>query len=112
MDNDVSAVLKRSAKNRGGEGVVDDERNAVCVSYFCEFLDIENGESRVSESLAENCLGIGLESLLYLVLGSVSVNEDALDAELLEGVCEEVYSTAVDSSGRDEAVAGFEDIEQ
>ena len=98
VDNDIRTVLKGSAKDRGGEGVVDDEGHLVLVSYLGEFLDIENRECGIGESLAENSLCVGLECSSYILLGSVCIYEDALDAQLLECICKEVDSTAVDCS--------------
>ena len=105
VNNDISAELERSAKYRCRECIIDDERNTVLVCDLCELLNVEDAQCRICESFTENSLCVRLECFLYLLLGSVGINENALDAQLFESESEKVDSSAVDSSGRDEAVA-------
>ena len=63
MSYDVAAPLERTAVNGCCECVVDDERYAVIVSELGELLNIENINSRISDSLTEYALCVGLEVL-------------------------------------------------
>ena len=112
VDNNVSAPLDRTAKVRCCERVVDDKRNTVVVSYLCKLFDIKNSKCGVCQSLAEHSLGVWLERSPYLLLGSVCVNENALDTQLLERVGEQVDRSAVDSRSRDKAIACLQNVEK
>ena len=77
-----------------------------------QFFKIKHSKGGICDSLPENRLGIGLEGGSYFLLGGFGVHEDALDAQLFQGIGEEVDGAAVDGGGGNEAVAGLKDIQQ
>ena len=74
-------------------------------------LYIEDVATRVRDGLAEETLGILLETCLYLGIIPIRIDEGALYAELLHGYAEEVEGAAIDGVGGDEVVACLTDIE-
>ena len=111
VDDDIRTELKRTAENRGGEGVVDDQRDAHVVRDVGKALDVKHGQRRIGDRLTEYQLGIRLECRLDLLVGGILVDVDALDTELLEGIREQVDSAAVDFRRADEGVACLADIQ-
>ena len=104
MYNDVSTVLDRTDEVRSAEGVVDDERQAVLVRDLSDLLDVRNVGVRVAEGLDVDSLGVVLDRALELC-EVVRVNEGGLDAELGQGVREQVVAAAVDGLLRYDVVA-------
>jgi hypothetical protein len=74
VHDDVGTVLQRTDEVRGGDGVVDDERDACPVSDSRDPLDVEDVALRVADGLAEERLGVGPNGRaprVKVVLGSV-----------------------------------------
>ncbi len=111
MDNDVCSVLDRTTEYGCGECIVNDKRNIVLVCYLGKLLYVEYCECRICKSFTENSLSIRLECRSDLILSRIGINEDTLDAKLLECYGKEIYRTAIDSCSRNEAVACLTDIE-
>ena len=65
------------------------------MSGLCPQLNVKYGESGVCDSLAENTLGVGLESGIQLFFGGIYIYPDALNAHFFEGEAEKVDSSAV-----------------
>src|SRR5688500_11349643 len=49
VNNNVGAVVDRPAEIRGGERVVDNERNVVLVGDVCNRLDVEDVAARIAD---------------------------------------------------------------
>jgi hypothetical protein len=79
VDHDVCTPIDGPAQIGGGEGVVDDERDAVLVGEAGVELDVEDVGSGVADSLAEQGLGLWCDRLLHLV-GITEVDEGDIDA--------------------------------
>src|SRR5208283_467104 len=60
MENDVSAMLEGSEKNRGRDRVIYDQRNAVPVRYRCEGFDVAQISGRIADALAVDRARIGI----------------------------------------------------
>ena len=112
MRHDVGAPLDRTAHDRRGERVVDDQGHAVRMRGVGETLDIEHVERGVGDRLAEDRLGVGLERRLELLVSAVGGHERALDAHALHGVRDEVVRAAVDGGARHHVISLAQDVEQ
>ena len=106
MDNDVCAVLDRAEQVRSREGRVDDQRDLVVMSDLCDRFDVDQVGVGVAQRFNEDRLGVGLDGFRK-VLDVVGVYEGRGDAELGEGVCEEVIGSAVDRLSGNDVVAGL-----
>jgi hypothetical protein len=58
VNNDVCSVLDRTYQIRGCKGIINYQRNLVCVCNVCESLDVYNIGVRVSKGLYMDCLGV------------------------------------------------------
>ena len=77
-----------------------------------ELLNVQHGQGRVCNGLAEDGLGVGAEGGVQLLLGAQRVHEGGLDAHLLHGDGDEVEGAAVNGAGRNDMIPGFADVEQ
>ena len=109
--HDVRSPLDGTAVNGRGERVVDDQGHAVGMGRRSETLDIENGERRVGDCLAEHALSVRSKRRLKLLLGSVGGYEGALDAHAVHGVGEQVVAAAVNRGARHHMVTVTRDVE-
>ena len=96
MGYDVAAEVERTAENRSGECVVDDERYAVLVGDLRELGDIQDDPGRIRDSFTEHALRIRTERLLYLRRGGIWIHEREFDSNLLERDSKEIERAAVD----------------
>ena len=111
MRNDISTPFEWPAHDRSGEGVVDDQRNAMGMGCICELLDIEHRESRICYRLAEHGFGVGLESCIELFGGAVGAHERELDAHFGHRNCEKVICASIYRIGCDDVVACGSNVE-
>ncbi len=89
-----------------GGGVVDDEGQAVLVGDGGELVDVDDVELGVAEGLGVDGAGFGVDGGAQA--GEVvGVDEADGDAELGQGVVEEVVGAAVERGGGDDLVAGL-----
>ena len=109
--HDVRAPFKRAAVDGGCKGVVYDERHAVAVSDFCEFLNVEHLNGGVCDSLAEYELGVRPERSLKLLLGAVGGDKGEVDAHLSHCDSKEIICAAVYGGGGYHMVAAGGDVE-
>ena len=106
----ICAEFERTAVYGGREGIINYQRNAVLMCGIRKSFYIENGKSRVCDSLTEHRLGIRLECLFKLLVGAVRCEEGEVDAHALHGHGEEIEAAAVDGGGADDMVAAAGDI--
>ena len=111
MSHDVATPFERTAVDRSGKGVIDDERHAMLVSHLGKTLDVEHAAARVGDGLAKETLGVLLETSLDLLVWPFRIDISTFDAELLHRHTKEVVGAAVDIVGCDEVVASLTDIE-
>ena len=111
VGHDVGSPFKRTAVDRGGKGVVHDERHPVLMGDAGKLLDVEYGTARVADGFAKHHLGVRAESLLNLLLAGIRVYEGALDAQLLQGNAEEVEGATVNLVRGNDVVARLADVE-
>ena len=96
VGHDVGTPLEGAAVDGRGKGVVHDEGHTVAVGDAGKLLDVEHLAAGVRDSLAEEALRVGAESLLYLLLRSILIDEGHLYAELLHRHAEEVVGATID----------------
>ena len=111
MGHDIRSPFDRTAVNRGGKCVVDDERNTVRVRGFGETLDVKYHKGRVGDGLAEYSLGIGTECLLQFLITAVGINECKFYPHLPHCDVEKIVGAAVYSGSAHNMVAAGSDIE-
>ena len=95
MYHDISTILNRTNQVRSTKGVIDYQRQAVLVGNLCHCLNIRNIAVRIAESFQIYCLGVRLDSGLYL-LQVVGIHKGSLDAIARQGMCQQVEAAAVD----------------
>ena len=95
VHDDVGAVRQRVDQVGAGDGVVDDERDAVGVGHAGDTLDVEHVVARVADGLAVERLGVRTNSGLPLRKIVRIVNERYGNAHLWERVVQQVVRTAV-----------------
>ena len=81
------------------------------VGSLGKLLNVQDGEGGVGDGLAEDCLGVGPESGVELLLGALGVHKGELNAHTLHGDGEQVKGAAVDGGGGDHVVAAAGDVE-
>ena len=111
VGDDISAPLKGPAVHRGGKGVVHNERHPVGVGRLGKFLDVQHGEGRIGDGLAEHRPGLGPEGCVQLLLGAIRVHKGEVNAHPLHGDGKEVVGAAVDGGGADHVLPAGDDVE-
>ena len=111
MSYDVSSPFKRTAIDRSGKSIVNNQWNTIFVGDAGKLLDIKNGTSRVADGFAEDNLGVRTECFLDFFLAIVRIDEGAFYAEFLECYTEEVEGATINLIGSHDMVASFADIE-
>ena len=101
----VRAPFEGTAEVGRGEGVVQDEGEAVPVRDPGPAFHVKDGEGGVRQRLAEDSLGVRADGRLDFLVGGIRVDPRELDAQLLERHAEEVDRAAVDLRARDDVVA-------
>ena len=109
--HDVRAPLERAAVDGRGKRVVHDQRHAVSVRGGGKFFDVEHGQRRVCDRLAEDELRIRAEGRVQLLRRAVRVDKRDIHAHALHRHGEEVVAPAVDARRGDDMVAARGDIE-
>ena len=111
VGHDIRAPLERTTHHRRREGIVDDQGHAVCVRRGGEALDVEHGERRVGDSLAEDELGVGAKCCLELLIRAVRRHKGTGEAHATHGVGEKVVGAAVDGRARHHVIASGSQVE-
>ena len=112
VGHDVRAPLKGAAVDRRGEGVVHDQRHTVGVSSLGKLLNVQHGQGRVCDGLAQHHLGVGPECGVQFFLGAQRVHKGGIDSHLLHGDGDQVEGASVDGAGGHDVVPCLADIEQ
>ena len=112
MDHDIGAPFDRTAVDRGREGIVHDQRDAVRMGGFREFLDVQHGESRICDGLPEDSAGILAEGGVQLLLRAVRRDKACADAHLFHGHGDQIEAPSVDAGGCHDMSAAFADVEE
>src|ERR1700733_10289622 len=111
MHHDVGAVLDRPAEIRGGERIVDDQRQTRLMRDIGDSLDIDDHAPWVGEVLDEDRLALWRERLAE-VLRLRRIDEMAGPAELFEGETELGERAAIKVARGDELVARLHEGEE
>ena len=111
MGNDIRTPFDGTAVDGGCKGVVNNQRNAMCVCSICETLDIQNTQGGVCDGFAKDCLCIGFECRCKFFLCAVGRNEGEIDAHFLHGYREKVKCAAVDGGGCNDMIPAICNIE-
>ena len=69
VGHDIRAPRKGAAVHRRGEGIIHNEGHAVGMGSLGELLNVQHGQGRVCNGLAEDGLGVGAEGGVQLLLG-------------------------------------------
>ena len=106
VHHDVCAVLDGTDEVRSAEGIVNDQRQAVLVGYGGNGVDIRDIAVGVAQSFQIDGLGVGLDGILHLSQ-IVCVHKGGGDAELGQGVLQQVVAAAVDGLLGHDVVTGL-----
>ena len=106
VDDDVRAVLDGTDEVRGAKGVINDQRQAVLVGDGRDGVDVGDVAVGVAQSLEVDSLGVGLDRVLDL-FQVMCIHEGGGDAELGQGVLQQVVAAAVDGLLGHDVVAGL-----
>ena len=105
VDDHIRAVFNGAQQVGGGYGVVHDQGYTVFVRNCCDGLNVEHVVAGVGHGLAVEELGVGANGGAPFVEVIGVLNEGGFDAEVGEGVLEQVVGTAVHGRRRDHMVA-------
>ena len=83
--DDVRSPFERTAIDRRGERIIDDQGYAMIMGDAGKLLHIQYHNARIGDHLAEHRLRIRAESLGDLFLACVLIYERAFDSQLLQG---------------------------
>ena len=64
MHDDIGAVIDRAQQDRRGDGVVDDERNAVALGDAGQRFDVANVTGGIADALTKNCARFVVDQFL------------------------------------------------
>ena len=109
--HNVGAPFDGTAVDRGREGVVHNEGNAVLVGDTGKFLNIQHIHGGVGQGLSEKEFRVGLERGGNLFLGSILVHESDVDAHFPQGPVDEIEGAAVQAHRAHHMVARLADVE-
>ena len=112
MDDNVGAPFDRTAKDRRGKGVVNNQRHAVLMRDAGKLFNVADRERGIGERLGKDGLRIGLEGLLQRFLIIIFINKDAFDAHPLHRHRKQIDRASVDLGSGNEAVACGQDVKQ
>ncbi len=105
VGNDVSAPFDGPEEVGGGEGVIEHQNQSVFFRDGSDLFDGEDADVWVSEGLAVEDFGVGLNGALE-VGGVGGIDEGDGDAEFWEGVFELAVGAAVEAAAGDDVIAG------
>ena len=112
MRHDIRTPFERTAVDRCGEGVIDNQRNAVLMGNTGKLLDIENLTSRIRDGLTEQCLRIRTEGFVDFLLAGLLRDERTLDTKLFQRHTEKVVCSTVNFVRGDEMITCLADIKE
>ena len=106
VDHDVSAMLNGADQIGRAEGVVNHQRQAVLMGNLGDGVDVGDVAVGIAQGLQIDGLGVVLNGVLHFcqIMG---VHESSGDAELGQGVGQQVVAAAVDGLLGDDVVAGL-----
>ena len=111
VDHNICSEVEWTAKDRGGKGVVHNQRQVVGVCHAGHLFDVQHRNGRIGDGLGKDHLGLwvhlGLEGLL-VVVGIYKVGHNA---EALEGYGEQIDGASIDGGGAQNVVALVQQIE-
>ena len=111
VDDHVRAVLDGAQQVGGGHGVVHDQGHAVFVGDLGDGLNVEHVVAGVGHGLAVEQLGVGANRGAPLVEVVGVLNEGGFDAQVGEGVLEQVVGAAVHGGRGDNVVTGAGNVQ-
>ena len=110
MHDDVRAVIDRLQKDRGCNGVVDDQRNAMLVRDARQLFDVADVARRVADAFAEHGPGVVVDQALDGV-GTVGFCEARIDSLARQNVGEQSMCCAVKLRHRNDVGTESGDIQ-
>ena len=111
MGDDVSTPFKRTAVDGRCKGVVDDQRNAVCMCRVRKLFDVKHSQCRIGDCFTEDRLGVRTECRIQFFFRAVGIDECEFDTHALHRDGEQIICTAVDCRGGNDMVARRCDVE-
>src|SRR5215469_5670837 len=105
MDDDIGAMLKRPQQDRRGDGVVDDEGDAMLVRDLGQPLEIAYVSSGIPNTLAKQRTRLAIDESLERVR-LVALSESRADPELREDVRKQRMSCTVELWDRNDVLTG------
>ena len=83
--DDVRSPFERTAIDRRGERIIDDQGYAMIMGDVGELLHVQYHNARIGDHLAEHRFRVRAERLGDLFLARVLIYERAFDSQLLQG---------------------------
>ena len=111
VDDHIRAVLDGAQQVGGGHGVVHDQGHAVFVGDLGDGLNVEHVVAGVGHGLAVEELGVGADCGAPCVQVVRVLNKGSFDAEVGEGVLEQVVGAAVHGGRGDHVVTGAGNVQ-
>ena len=111
MDHDVRSILKRTAEDRSGKGVVNNQRDTARMSDPCHLFDVQHCDGRIGNRFGKNRFGIRLNLAAQCLLVGIGIHKGNLDTKTLEGHGKQIDGAAVDGGSTQDVVAGTQDVQ-
>ena len=110
MHHDIGAVVDRPQQDRRGNGIVDDERNAVAGADRGQRLDVADIAGRIADALAEDRARF-LVDQLFDRAGLIGFGKARGDALAWQDMAEQRVGRAVELRHRDDIAAHLGEVE-
>ncbi|SKT14642.1 Uncharacterised protein [Mycobacteroides abscessus subsp. abscessus] len=110
VHHDVGPVCQRLDQIGGGDGVVDDQRDACRVRDLRQAGDVENVVLRVGDRLGEQRLGIRGDGVAPRLQIIGVFDEGSRDAQSWQRVVQQIVGASVQARAGDDVVAGLCDV--
>ena len=95
VDYDIRTVLDGTNQIRRSEGVIHNQRQAMLVSKFCQFVDIRNVAVGIAQGFNINSPGVILNRVFYLSK-IMDIYKAGSDAEIGQRMLQQIIAAAVD----------------
>ena len=110
VHHDVGPMFDGPHQDRGGNGVIDDQRNAMLVGHLRKCLDVANVACRIADGLREHRPGLVINELFNRVR-LIRRRESDGDALAWQHIGEQRVSRAIELGHRHDIAPQFGDVE-
>src|SRR5690554_4882578 len=104
MNDDIGAEIERTAQERRGDRVVDDQWYAVAMGDFRELFDVHDIASRVTDRFAKDRFGVFIDQAVKSI-EIITWSHTHVHALARQGVHEQIIGAAIKLAYRHDVIA-------